>query len=241
VAKNEWSEFIPDLAALPSRFPGGDGADARSGALLALGNLHDATHRALFLVSQRDPNPSVRDAAAKALATLDGSPPPPPSRGADLSGGLFPGGAPIFEGEAFLVIETDQGTMKIRLFPDQAPVHCAHVAALARRGFYDGLTWHRVVPDFVIQGGCPRGDGAGAAGVSLPLEPTGIAFERGTLGMPRSSNPDSGGCQLFICSSRASNLDVDYTAFGRVVEGLEVIDRIDVDAKIRRVRVLGVR
>jgi len=148
-------------------------------------------------------------------------------------------GAPIFGKDAFLVVETDKGTMKIRLFPEQAPVHCAHVAALARKGFYDGLTWHRVVPDFVIQGGCPRGDGSGNAGVSLPLEPTTIPYERGTLGMPRSDHPDTGGCQLFICHSRAPHLDVRYTAFGKVVEGFDVIDKIDVDSKIVRVTVEG--
>jgi peptidyl-prolyl cis-trans isomerase B (cyclophilin B) len=138
-------------------------------------------------------------------------------------------------------VETDRGTMRIRLFPAQAPVHCAHVAALARAGFYDGLTWHRVVPDFVIQGGCPRGDGSGNAGVSLPLEPTRIPFQRGTLGMPRDSHPDSGGCQLFICHSRAPHLDAAYTAFGQVVDGFDVIDRIDVESKILHVRVEGAR
>jgi peptidylprolyl isomerase len=143
--------------------------------------------------------------------------------------------------DVFLILETERGTMRIVLFPELAPVHCAHVAALARAGRYDGLTWHRVVPDFVIQGGCPRGDGSGSAGVSLPLEPTFVPFQRGTLGMPRSGNPDSGGCQLFICHSRAPHLDTAYTAFGRVVEGLDVIDRIDVDTKIVRARIEGAR
>jgi peptidyl-prolyl cis-trans isomerase B (cyclophilin B) len=98
-----------------------------------------------------------------------------------------------------------------------------------------------VVPDFAIQGGCPRGDGSGGAGVTLPLEPTRIPFQRGTLGMPRDSHPDSGGCQLFICHSRAPHLDAAYTAFGQVVDGLDVIDRIDVESKILHVRVEGAR
>ena len=245
VAKNEWKEMAPRLESIPEQFPGCAGADAREGAISALSDLGAAEHRAVFDAFANDPNPAVRTAAAKASAVAEQRDPPKDlanfSRGADLTGVLLPGGAPIFEKEAFLVVETSKGTMKIRLFPDQAPVHCAHVAALARSGFYDGLIWHRVVPDFVIQGGCPRGDGSGNAGVTLPLEPTTIPFERGTLGMPRSDHPDTGGCQLFICHSRAPHLDVRYTAFGKVVEGLDVIDRIDVDDKILHVRVEGAR
>lgn len=240
-SKNKWAEFAAEIAALPARFPGAAGADARAGALEALAKFDAAAHRASFEVHLHDANPQVRAIAEKTIATLDKKEPKETSRGADLTGTLLPGGAPVFGPDVFLVVETDRGTMRIRLFPEQAPVHCAHVAALARAGFYDGLTWHRVVPDFVIQGGCPRGDGSGGAGVSLPLEPTRIPFQRGTLGMPRDSTLDSGGCQLFICHSRAPHLDAAYTAFGQVVEGLDVIDRIDVESKILHVRVEGAR
>jgi peptidyl-prolyl cis-trans isomerase B (cyclophilin B) len=241
-ATNDWKAMAADLEAIPARFPGCLGADAREGAISALSELDGAAHRAWFDGFVNDPNPGVRAAAAKAIAAADKKDPPKDFvRGADLTGELLPGGAPIFGKDVFLVVETNKGTMKIRLFPDQAPVHCAHVASLAMKGFYDGLTWHRVVPDFVIQGACPRGDGEGNAGVTLPLEPTRIPFERGTLGMPRSEHPDTGGCQLFICHSRAPHLDVRYTAFGKVVEGLDVIDKIDVDDRIVRVRVEGAR
>ena len=243
VAKNEWKDMAAALEAIPARFPGCLGADAREGAVSAMSDLDGAAHRAWFDGFVNDPNPAVRAAAAKAIAAADKKDPPKDFvRGADLTGELLPGGMPFFGKEdVFLVVETSKGTMKIRLYPDQAPVHCAHVAALARSGFYDGLTWHRVVPDFVIQGGCPRGDGSGNAGVTLPLEPTRVPFERGTLGMPRSDHLDTGGCQLFICHSRAPHLDVRYTAFGKVVEGFDVIDKIDVDDKILHVRVEGVR
>lgn len=241
VAKNEWKDLVDVLLAVPARFPGCPGADAREAALSALSDLDGATYLPLFEVSRSDPNPAVRAAAEKAIAKAAKKDPAPPSRGADLTGDLLPGGAPIFSKDVFLHVQTDQGMMKIRLFPDQAPVHCAHVAALARKGFYDGLSWHRVVPDFVIQGGCPRGDGSGNAGVTLPLEPTRVPFERGTLGMPRSDAADTGGCQLFVCHSRAPHLDVHYTAFGKVVEGLDVIDKIDVDSKIVRITVEGAR
>lgn len=245
VAKNEWKELAPKLELIPQRFPGCAGADAREGAISALSDLDGAAHRAWFDPFLTDPNPAVRCAAAKAIAAADKKDENKDfstfSRGADLTGQLLPGGAPIFDKDVFLVVETNKGTMKIRLYPEQAPVHCAHVVALARKGFYDGLIWHRVVPDFVIQGGCPRGDGSGNAGVTLPLEPTTIPFERGTLGMPRGEHLDTGGCQLFICHSRAPHLDVRYTAFGKVVAGLEVIDKIDVDDKILHVRVEGAR
>jgi cyclophilin family peptidyl-prolyl cis-trans isomerase/HEAT repeat protein len=242
VAKNGWKDLAGAIESLPARFPGCLGADAREAAISAMSDLDGDAHRGWFTAFTDDANPAVRAAAEKAIAKLDKKDPPKDfTRGADLTGELLPGGAPIFEKDAFLVVETDKGTMKIRLFPDQAPVHCAHVASLAMKGFYDGLTWHRVVPDFVIQGGCPRGDGAGNAGVTLPLEPTRIPFERGTLGMPRSDHPDTGGCQLFICHSRAPHLDVRYTAFGKVVEGLDVIDKIDVDDRILHVRVEGAR
>jgi peptidyl-prolyl cis-trans isomerase B (cyclophilin B) len=239
--KNKWSDLAGVIAAIPTRFPGATGADARAGALEALAAFDAAAHRPVFEAHVHDANPQVRAIAEKTIASLDQRPPRETSRGADLTGTLLPGGAPIFGPNVFLIVETDRGTMRIRLFPDQAPVHCAHVAALARSGFYDGLTWHRVVPDFVIQGGCPRGDGSGSAGVTLPLEPTRIPFRRGTLGMPRDSHPDSGGCQLFICHSRAPHLDSAYTAFGQVEEGLDVIDRIDVESKILHVRVEGAR
>jgi peptidyl-prolyl cis-trans isomerase B (cyclophilin B) len=250
VAKNGWTEFFDAVRNAPPRFPGCTGADVREAAISAMSDLYDLItqdlvvnpNRTIFEAYLHDPNPGPRAAAEAALAKLGKKDPPKtPTRGADLTGELLPGGAPIFDKDVFLVVETNKGTMKIRLFPDQAPVHCAHVAALARTHFYDGLTWHRVVPDFVIQGGCPRGDGSGNAGVTLPLEPTLIPFERGTLGMPRSDHPDTGGCQLFICHSRAPHLDVRYTAFGKVVEGFDVIDKIDVDDKIVRVTVEGAR
>lgn len=241
VAKHGWTDLAGAVAAVPERFPGCDGADAREGAIAALSELDGPSHRRLFDASAKDPNPGVRAAAETALAALAGVDAPRPSRGADLTGTLLPGGAPPLGEEPVLVIETDKGTMRVRLFPEEAPVHCAHVAALARAGFYDGLTWHRVVPDFVIQGGCPRGDGAGNAGVTLPLEPTRIPFERGTLGMPRSNHPDTGGCQLFLCHSRAPHLDAQYTAFGRVIDGFDVLDRVDVESKILRARLEAAR
>lgn len=242
-ATNGLLDLRPAVRALLDRFPGTPGADAREGAVGALSKFgDDSDWDRIRAAAQGDPDGGVRLAAQTALNERAGVAPPPP--GADrrgVSAKELPGGAPLLTKDVLLVLDTSQGTMKIRLDAEQAPIHSSHVAHLARKGFYDGLTWHRVVPDFVIQGGCPRGDGSGNAGVTLPLEPTRIPFERGTLGMPRSNHPDTGGCQLFVCHSRAPHLDVKYTAFGRVVEGMEVIDRIDVGATIVRARVEEIR
>lgn len=238
-AKHGFKDLIPQIVSLLER--GADTEDASASALRALAKLDLPGQRSRLQAFLNDRDPNVRDAAAAALAE-PGQPAPKPSRGAGVvPDKLLPGEMPVFGRDPRLIVETDQGTMTILLYPEQAPVHCAHVVALARRGFYDGLTWHRVVSDFVIQGGCPRGDGSGSAGTTLPLEPTTIPFERGTLGMPRSANPDSGGCQLFICHSRALHLDAAHTAFGRVIEGLSVVDKIDVGMKILRVTVSGVK
>ncbi|MCK6461604.1 MAG: peptidylprolyl isomerase [Planctomycetes bacterium] len=135
-----------------------------------------------------------------------------------------------------LVLETSKGTIVIRLFPDDAPAHCVNVAALAGEGFYDGLTWHRVVADFVIQGGCPRGDGAGNGGVVLPDEIGERPYVRGTVGMPKG-NDDTGGCQIFITHLPTPHLDGRYTVFGQVVEGFAVVDAIRIGDRIVKARV----
>jgi peptidyl-prolyl cis-trans isomerase B (cyclophilin B) len=106
-------------------------------------------------------------------------------------------------------------------------VHVANFVGLVRQGFYDGLTWHRVVPNFVIQGGDPTGTGAGDAGWSMRAEISGQHYARGTLGMPRSADWDTGGCQIFITHVPTPQLDTHYTIFGRVSEGLDVIDAIE--------------
>ncbi len=219
-ASNDLRSLAPLVRAVPARFPGMDGADARAGALDALAGWEGVSDEGVLAAHENDPHPAVAFTAAKALAKRAGAEDDPEPRrtqvvGASEADMASPPRIPM------MILETTRGRIHIRLFPEKAPIHVAHVTALANRGHYDGLTWHRVVGDFVIQGGCPRGDGSGAAGVSLPLEPTLEPFVRGTLGMPRSSHPDSGGCQLFIMHSRAPHLDVHYTAFGRVTNGLD--------------------
>jgi cyclophilin family peptidyl-prolyl cis-trans isomerase len=126
--------------------------------------------------------------------------------------------------------------MVIRCLAEEAPVHVASFVRLAREGYYDGLIWHRVVSNFVIQGGDPRGDGWGGAGYTMRDEINTIRYARGTVGMPKAGK-DTGGGQIFITHVPTPHLDGNYTVFGQVVSGLEVVDRIEVGDEIVRARV----
>lgn len=113
---------------------------------------------------------------------------------------------------------TTQGTIRLDLWPDVAPGHCKNLIALAKKGFYDGLTFHRIVPGFVIQGGCPEGSGTGGPGYQIKAEFNTKAHEAGVLSMARSSDPDSGGSQFFLCLAKVPYLDRQYTAFGKTAD-----------------------
>ncbi len=126
-------------------------------------------------------------------------------------------------------IHTSKGVMKIEFFENDAPNTVANFTKLAQSGFYNGLTFHRVLPDFVIQGGCPNGIGNGGPGYKIDCELTGENqyHDRGVLSMAHAGR-NTGGSQFFICHSRTNtaHLDRNHTCFGKVVEGLEVIDAI---------------
>jgi peptidyl-prolyl cis-trans isomerase B (cyclophilin B) len=136
-------------------------------------------------------------------------------------------------GEEYAVIETKFGRMVIRFFPDSAPKHVENFKRLAREGFYDGTTFHRVIPGFMIQGGDPNtkdadrsNDGFGGPGYNVPAEFNARSHRRGIVSMARGSDPNSAGSQFFIVVSDSTFLDGQYTVFGQVVEGLEVADTI---------------
>ena len=124
------------------------------------------------------------------------------------------------------VIETSSGAMTLEFFPDKAPGHVANFVKLAEKGFYNGTVFHRTIPGFMIQGGCPEGTGTGGPGYQIKAEFNDTPHKRGILSMARSSNPDSAGSQFFICHGDASFLDKQYTAFGRLIAGDDVLDRI---------------
>ena len=131
------------------------------------------------------------------------------------------------------VIEMENGAkMTGELYPDIAPIACENFEKLANEGFYDGLIFHRVIPGFMIQGGCPTGTGTGGPGYCIKGEfaqnghPNSLKHTRGVLSMARSMRLDSAGSQFFVMVADAPHLDGAYAAFGRVAEGLEVADRI---------------
>lgn len=139
-------------------------------------------------------------------------------------------------------IHTEKGDMLAEMYEKDAPKTVANFTKLAKEGFYDGLTFHRVIPDFVIQGGCPDGTGAGGPGYTIDCELDGDNqyHDRGVLSMAHAGR-NTGGSQFFICHSRnnTSHLDRNHTCFGKVVEGVEVIDEIREDDKILKMEVVG--
>lgn len=123
-------------------------------------------------------------------------------------------------------IHTKKGDIVLRFFPVDARQHSAAFIKLARAGFYNGLTFHRVEPGFVIQGGCPLGTGTGGPGYHLDAEFNARPHLRGTLAMARAGNPNSAGSQFYICLADARFLDRQYTVFGETTAGLDVVDKI---------------
>jgi cyclophilin family peptidyl-prolyl cis-trans isomerase len=125
-------------------------------------------------------------------------------------------------------IKTKHGDIVFEFFPDDAPSTVAAIVKLARAGFYDGLKFHRVEPGFVIQGGCPRGDGTGDAGYKLKAEFNDRPHVLGTVAMARAASPNSAGSQFYICLGDAKFLDKQYTVFGRVTQGIDAVKAIQV-------------
>jgi peptidyl-prolyl cis-trans isomerase B (cyclophilin B) len=141
-----------------------------------------------------------------------------------------------------VVIETSLGEIEIEFLPDKAPGHVKNFLDLAKKGYYDGTTFHRVIPGFMIQGGCPNtkdasrgkaGHGTGGPGYTIKAEFNDVSHKRGVLSMARSSDPNSAGSQFFIVVADSTFLDRQYTAFGKVVRGIEVADKIVASARDR--------
>ena len=133
------------------------------------------------------------------------------------------------------IIETKFGEIELEFLDDKAPGHVKNFLDLAKKGFYDGTTFHRVIPGFMIQGGCPNTKdpkssraqhGTGGPGYNIKAEFNDTPHKRGVVSMARANDPNSAGCQFFICVKDSGFLDRQYTAFGRVVRGMEVADQI---------------
>lgn len=130
------------------------------------------------------------------------------------------------EPENTLYLDTKDGRVVIELRPDLAPKHVVRIKELVRKGFYDGLVFHRVIEGFMAQTGDPLGNGTGGSGTKLPAEFSKQPFERGTVGMARSRDPNSGDSQFFICFAPAPFLNGQYTVWGQVTQGMDVVDKI---------------
>jgi len=139
----------------------------------------------------------------------------------------------------FATFDTDRGPVRLELYPDKAPLTVANFVNLAQRGFYDGLNFHRVIPDFMVQGGCPQGTGTGGPGYKFEDETSnGVRHERGVLSMA-NAGPNTNGSQFFITHVATSWLDGKHTVFGKVVEGMDIVDKVAQGDLIKSVKFEG--
>jgi len=130
------------------------------------------------------------------------------------------------------------GIIKIEFFPADAPKTVENFVTLAKKGFYNGLTFHRVEPGFVVQGGDPKGDGTGGPGYKIKAEFNKNKHDRGAVAMARSNDPDSAGSQFYIVLAPANFLDGKYTVFGKVVSGMNIVDNIKKGDKMKSVTII---
>jgi len=138
-------------------------------------------------------------------------------------------------------MQTSKGIMKFELYDDATPIAAGNFIKLIKSGYYDGLSFHRVIPNFVVQGGCPDGTGAGGPGYSIPCETKGDKqyHDKGVLSMAHRG-PNTGGSQFFICHNRSNTIHLDkvHTCFGKIIDGLDVIDSIQQNDKIEKIVLL---
>ncbi|MCA9477598.1 MAG: peptidylprolyl isomerase [Nanoarchaeota archaeon] len=142
-------------------------------------------------------------------------------------------------GKQLVQIDTNKGVIIAEIYEEQVPVTAKNFLDLVRSGFYDGLTFHRYVPGFVIQGGDPDGDGTGGSGTTIPLEIVeGLKHDKGVLAMARSSDPNSASSQFYITLEAAPHLDGSYAIFGRVVQGMDVVENLRQGDVMQRVFII---
>ncbi|MCP3919512.1 MAG: hypothetical protein GY711_28575 [bacterium] len=214
-------------------------AEVRFATLRTASTIEGDDARAFLRAALEDPHPYVRSVARAELAEL--GPRPASFVAASYAGAELPARVPVGTEHPRVAVRTSKGTMVFELFPSEAPVHVHNFLELARRGYYDGLSFTRVVPDFVIQGGCYRGDGNGAGtwrgqedALRAELGPR--KYVRGSLGMPRNEDLESAGSQFFVTHRPTPHLDGGYTIFGELREGFEVLDAIEVGDRIVAVK-----
>jgi peptidylprolyl isomerase len=222
-----WKDFAPDLARAYDGFVGPTGLDGRVAILGALGALGSAADVPLVERGLADAERTVVAAAADAYKALTG---------ADVSGRIplasrvdaeTPSGSEITRALAkSVLLVTNRGVVWLRMLPD-APLSATNFVQLVERGFYNGRTFHRVVPDFVAQGGDPRGDGYGGSDALVREEIARVPHRRGTVGMA-TSGKDTASAQFFINHGWNVSLDGNYTVFAEVASGMDVVDRLEI-------------
>jgi cyclophilin family peptidyl-prolyl cis-trans isomerase/HEAT repeat protein len=229
---------VPELLVTLQRLRVPDQAEAMIAIAEALGRLNDQIAVPSLVALTREPDRLVARAAVTAIEQITGKP----------HGHLLPKSTRLQEAGVVdwqllawvranrdIVVRTSRGMFSIRLLTDQAPFTCMAIATLVRKTFYDGLTFHRVVPNFVVQGGDPRGDGWGGPGFTIRSEFGMEHYGRGTVGIA-SSGKDTEGSQFFVTHSRQPHLEGRYTIIGTVTEGIDVVDRLQVGDRIERMR-----
>jgi cyclophilin family peptidyl-prolyl cis-trans isomerase/HEAT repeat protein len=235
----EFREAIADelTGALRSlRSP--DDTEAMQAVIDALGRIGDERAVPVLETSLDDPDRTVAQAASSALFRLTRQ---------DYSHRIPRASTPTYTDydwtalenlspSASLVIKTTRGEFRMRLFKEHAPFTVLNIVKLTRKGFYNGLSFHRVVPNFVIQGGDPRGDGWGGPGYAIRSEFSLVNYGRGTAGIA-SAGKDTEGCQFFVTHSSQPHLDGRYTIFAEVIHGMDVVDAVQVGDKIVSMRV----
>lgn len=210
---------------------------ARAAVLTALAEIDAAAATPVLRTALNDAEWAMRVHAATLLAKIDPTaapvrPAPAPAEPAvDATAAMI---APAYSPEAY--VQTSRGEIRLELFVLDAPRTVANFMALAGKGFFDGLPWHRIVPDFVVQTGDPRGDGEGGPGYTIRDELNTRPFIRGTVGMALDWK-DTGGSQFFITHSPQPHLDARYAAFGQVIAGFDVVDRLEPGDRIVSVRI----
>jgi len=223
------SASVPAISMFLSRSGKPEDGDIRASAVSALVALKTAPALEALRGVLHDPERRIREAAAAALGL------PPASAAAGPAPALRVEPIPASPATS-ATLETDRGTIRIALDAGHAPRTVENFARLARSGYFDGLAFHRVVPNFVVQDGCPRGDGWGGPGYAIPCEYNALPYEVGTVGMALAGK-DTGGSQWFITLSPQPRLEARYTAFGKVILGMDVVERIMPGDRILRVTV----
>lgn len=236
VERHKWKSFGAPLALAFQAVNKPDLVESKVAVLTALGSLGDSSAVPIFEAALKDPERMVAMAAADALkesTSRDESAQVPSN---SKSPAFAFSGAEVEEAARTTVtLKTTRGDIQIRM-AKQAPLSALHFVRLVRKKFYDGLTFHRVVPDFVAQGGDPRGDGFGGPGYLIRDEVSPLLHKRGTIGLA-TSGKDTGGSQFFINLASNFHLDGRYTVFGEVINGIEIADKLEVGDKILSARV----